>query len=63
MSDAQKILIELMDKFNLTKETLASKMHVHSITITRWRNGDTEPSFGDFIYLKKLHNGYKYAPI
>ena len=59
MTEVQKILTELMDKFNLTKEDLASKMKVHTITITRWKNGDTEPTFTASNYLKMIYNGYK----
>ena len=59
MTEAQEILKELTEKFDLTKETLAAKFQVHSNTIIRWTSGETEPTYAELKLLKQILNGYR----
>jgi len=42
---------------NISKETLAGKLQVSTITVTRWLNGTT-PNFATRKLLHQIANGY-----
>lgn len=58
MTEAQIILKELINKFNLTEEEIAIKFNVRAITVYRWRDGKNNPSFITLKYLKRMLKNY-----
>jgi len=56
---AQEIITNLVNKFGLTKEILAGKMRVTTITIFRWQYGQTNPTYAELKLLNQIYRGYK----
>jgi len=57
--NAAEMLTFLLSRSDLSKELLAHKFQVHTITIDRWATGETKPSHIEKKYLNKLYNDYK----
>jgi len=57
--EASKILKQLINKFDFSKELLAYKFQVTTRTIERWIEGKTNPSPIELKYLKQIYNGCK----
>ena len=55
----QEIITNLVNGFGLSKEGLADKMGVTTMTITRWGNGDYKPNKASLKLLNAIYRGYK----
>ncbi len=62
MITAQEIITNLTEGFNISKETLASKMRVSSMTIIRWSRGKVVPDHANLKLLNQIYHGYKNSP-
>lgn len=59
MIEAPEILTKLIEKLQISKETLAAKMGVSVLTIMRWQRKETNPSYAELKLLNQIYNGYK----
>jgi len=59
MITAQEIITNLTDGLGVSKETLASKMQVSSMSIVRWGRGMFKPDFANLKLLNQIYRGYK----
>ncbi|HEB13622.1 MAG TPA: hypothetical protein ENI13_01430 [candidate division CPR3 bacterium] len=55
----QEIITNLVNKFGITKEILAGKMGVTTITIFRWQYSKTKPTYAELKLLNQIYRGYK----
>ena len=60
---AQQILTELRQKFNIPDEKIADKLKVSAMTIYRWRLGKFTPSFAELKSLERILRGYQNASL
>lgn len=58
-NEIQKLLQKLQIELNISKEILAVKFQVSTMTIDRWTRGETNPSYAEKLLLKRIYNGYK----
>ena len=59
MITAKEIITNLTKGFGISKETIASKMQVTSMTIIRWGRGKPKPGYANLKLLNQIYNGYK----
>ena len=59
MVTAQEIVTNLIKGFEISKETLAGKMGVHTNTIVRWGRGSTKPTYAELKLLNQIYRGHK----
>jgi len=57
MKKETKTLLQKLLKLNISKELLADKLGVSSITIYRWSKGASSASFTERKVLKRILNG------
>ena len=55
----QEIITNLVNGFDIPKETIAGKMRVSAITIFRWQYGKTKPTLAEREKLNRIYKKYK----
>ncbi len=55
----QEIITNLANGFGITKEIIAGKMGVTTMTIFRWQYGKTNPRPAELKLLNQIYRGYK----
>ena len=54
----QEIITNLVNGFDIPRETIAGKMRVSAITIFRWQYTKTSPTHAELEKLNRLYRGY-----
>ena len=57
--DIHTIVIKLQTEIGLSRELLAAKLGVCSMTVYRWTKGKRTPNFAQAKLIQQIYNGYK----